>query len=70
VTGQHLDGTPKTIEDRHEQLGSVVRRVLGDQETTNGHRMSGPASVDNGLTDDEVVWKALSASNGERFARL
>jgi len=68
ITGRHLEGTPTTIENRQEQLRSVARRVLGAPESENGHRTSEP--VDIGLTEDEIVAKALSASNGEKFARL
>src|SRR5918995_3588296 len=70
VTGEHLVGTPQTIEVRQEALQSVVSRVLGE-ESANGHTKPVAAAepVDNGLSDEEVVQKALSASNGERFAR-
>src|SRR5215211_5528731 len=64
ITGRHLEGTPTTIENRQEQLRSVARRVLGAPESENGHRTSEP--VDIGLTEDEIVAKALSASTGEK----
>jgi len=70
VTGRHLAGTPKTIEGRQEQLERVVRRVLGSPENENGHSPNGSAPTPNDLTDEEMVRKALAASNGERFARL
>jgi hypothetical protein len=70
VTGRHLPGTPKTIEPRQEQLERVVRRVFGDAESENGHSTNWSAPTPNDLTDDELVRKASSASNGERFARL
>ena len=70
ITGRHLEGAPTTIEIRKEQLRSVTRRVLGEPESENGHKTNGSLAADNGLTDDEIVAKALSASNGERFARL
>jgi hypothetical protein len=71
VTGRHLSGTPQSIESRQEELLSVVRRVFGE-ESTNGHKehVSTPGSAANGLSDDEIIRKALSASNGERFSRL
>jgi hypothetical protein len=68
VTGRHLEGTPKTIESRQERLRSVARRVLGESENENGRKVNG--RVDNGLSDDELIRKALFASNRERFARL
>jgi primase-polymerase (primpol)-like protein len=71
VTGKHLAGTPQTIEVRQEALQSVVRRVFGE-ESANGHTkpVAAPEPVDNGLSDSEVIQKALAASNGARFSRL
>ncbi len=71
VTGKHLSGSPQSIESRQEELQGVVRRVFGE-ESANGHTkpVAAPESVDNGLSDSEVIQKALSASNGERFSRL
>jgi putative DNA primase/helicase len=71
VIGKHLPGTPQTIEVRQEALQSVVRRVFGE-ESTNGHTKPVAAAepVDNGLSDSEVLRKAIAASNGARFSRL
>jgi len=71
VTGKHLAGTPRTIEGRQEELRAVVSRVFGE-ESTNGHAKPVAATelVDNGLSDSEVIQKALAASNGARFSRL
>src|SRR5215204_1527510 len=71
VTGKHLAGSPLRIENRQEELRAVVRRVLGE-ESTNGHTkpVAAPEPVDNGLSDSEVIQKALVASNGVRFSRL
>src|ERR671910_1034403 len=71
VTGKHLVGTPQTIEGRQEELHSVVGRVFGEEDT-KGHTKPVVASEqpDNGLSNDDVIQRALSASNGERFSRL
>src|SRR5215218_6865967 len=71
VTGKHLAGSSQRIENRQEELRAVVRRVFGD-ESTNGHTKPVAASrpVNNGLSDDEVIEKALAAANGTRFSRL
>src|SRR5215217_7505231 len=71
VTGKHLAGTPQTIEGRQEELRAVVGRVFGE-ESTNGHAKPVAATelVNNGLSDSEVIQKALAASNGARFSRL
>ena len=74
VTGRHLEGTPTSIEYRQEQLESVTQRVFANSAAprTNGHGEPTAAleAVGNGLSAEEVVRKASSASNGERFARL
>jgi hypothetical protein len=72
VTGRHLAGTPPSIEFRQDQLERVVMWVFGSSaaESENGHSTNGFAPTPNGLTDDELIQKALSASNEERFARL
>ena len=74
VTGKHLIGTPRAIENRQEELHGVVRRVFGNEvpESANGHTKPATAAetADNGLSDDEIVQKALSASNRKRFSRL
>jgi primase-polymerase (primpol)-like protein len=71
VTGRHLSDTSQSIESRQEELHGVVQRMFGG-DSANGHREPVVASepVDNGLSDTEIVQKALSASNGERFARI
>jgi putative DNA primase/helicase len=71
VTGKHLAGTPQNIEERQEELRCVVQRVFGE-ESKNGHRELNKViePVDNGLSDNEIVQKALGASNGEKFRRL
>jgi hypothetical protein len=71
VTGRHLAGTPQTIEGRQEELQNVLRRVFGE-ESTNGHTkpVATTEPIDNGLSDSEVIQKALAASNGAKFSRL
>src|SRR5215217_2839291 len=71
VTGEHLAGTPQAIEGRQEELRAVVRRMFGE-ESANGHAKPVAATepLDNGLSDSEVIQKALAASNRARFSRL
>src|SRR5918995_779665 len=70
-TGVHVLVRATLPEGRQEELQSVVRRVFGEG-SANGHTkpVAVPEQPDNGLSDDEVVRKALSASNGARFSRL
>jgi len=68
VTGRHLEGTPRSIEPRQEQLRSVVRRVLGEP-SQNGHKETTPQFT-NTLSDQEIIERAGAAANSERFRRL
>jgi hypothetical protein len=70
VTSRHLEGMPKTIEDRQEQLRSVVRRVLGDLETTNGHKVAGGRPRFSAPQSDEAVIEKARAENGGKLDRL
>jgi len=69
MSGRHLEGTPRTIEERQEQLLDLRQRVLGEQPGANGPATLHPA-VGTGLSDEEIITKAASADNGERFRRL
>ncbi len=74
VTGKHFAGTPKTIESRQEALQRVTEHVFcsGAPESANGHTkpVAASESVDNGLSDIEIVEKASASRNGEKFRRL
>jgi len=73
VTDKHLAGTPRSIRSRQGELRGVVRRVFGEP-SPSGHREPETApdsrAVVSDLSDEGLVQKALSASNGKRFARL
>jgi RecA-family ATPase len=68
VTGRQLEGTPRSIEPRQEQLRCVVRRVLGGP-SQNSHKEITPEFT-NTLSDQEIVERAGAAANSERFRRL
>ena len=69
VTGRHLQGTPRSIEGRQEQLERVVQREFGEPGSTNGHKVPHPEFVSE-LSDQEIIEKASAADNGEKFRRL
>ena len=69
MTGKHLEGTPRTIENRQEQILALRRRVLGEPATTNGHETT-RSTASSGLSDEEILMKAAAAENGEKFRRL
>lgn len=64
VTGDHLDRTPGSINERTEELAYVHASVLAPAEppipSTNGH--TPPAPVD--LDDQQILQRMFAASNG------
>jgi hypothetical protein len=69
MSGRHVEGTPRTIENRQEQILALRRRVLGEPVSDNDHETARPV-VRNGLSDQEILMKAAAAENGEKFRRL
>jgi Protein of unknown function (DUF3987) len=69
VTGRHLAGTLHSIESRQEQLTSLARRVFGEPESVNGYTTPTPKCV-SALSDEEIIEKASTAENSEKFLRL
>lgn len=69
VTGKHLEGAPRTVENRQEQILALRRRVLGEPVSANGHETT-CSVASSGLSDQEIVMKAAAAENGEKFRRL
>ncbi|MEW6635612.1 MAG: DUF3987 domain-containing protein [Actinomycetota bacterium] len=66
VTGRHLPGTPRSIEDRQAEIEALHARLFPPSEQAPP---DGVAAA-NGLEDAEVLRRAMSAANGEHFARL
>ncbi len=69
MSGRHLKGTPRTVEDRQEQLLAFRRRVLGELPDADGRDAPHPMNGTR-LSDQEILMKAASAENGEKFRRL
>ena len=68
VTGTHLPGTPKRIEERQAEVEILHRKIFGfTKGDANGQGSHGPG---NDLSDAEVLAKAGQASNGEAFEKL
>ena len=66
VTGRHFPGTPRGIEGRQDRIAALHARLFPARErpAANG---SAPT---NAFDDAEVLRRAMSAANGERFAAL
>jgi len=67
-TGQHLPGTPLTVNPRTEALASVHARLIGTEapQADAPPRPTEPLALD----DEELLVKARSARNGADFSRL
>lgn len=68
VTGEHLPGTPTTVNERTEALASVHARLIGTEapQADAPPRPTEPLDLD----DEELLVKARSARNGADFSRL
>ncbi len=65
VTGDHLPGASRGVEDRQEQIDALHARLFPRELPAK----NGNALLD-GPTDAEVLRRAMSAANGARFAAL
>jgi len=66
VTGQHLAGTPRAVEERTAQAAEVHRHVFGERKPPAPPRPASP----NDMDDSTLIEKALSATNGGKFSQL
>jgi putative DNA primase/helicase len=64
VTGERLDGTPHEIKERGEVLRRLHRRVFGEAEQKSNEHIEPRAGI--GLSDHEIIARAMQASNGGR----
>ena len=69
MTGNHLAGTPETIEERQNEMAELHARLFG------GASRSAPVTTDSrrictSLKDDELLAKARAAKNREKFCAL
>jgi putative DNA primase/helicase len=67
MTGDHLGGTPLTIEPRQTELETLHREVFGKPKDAPKPASPGPALE---LSDRELIEKAQTARNGDKFSRL
>ena len=69
MTGNHLAGTPETIEERQKKMAELHARLFGNASpstrvATDDRRSSAS------LTDNELLAKARAAKNSEKFRAL
>ena len=69
VTGQHLEGTPLTIEERSQELAALHARIFGQPEPSRTDVTAKTGSAVD-LSDDEILEKARTAKDGAKFKAL
>lgn len=67
VTGRRLSGASHLIEERQEQVSALHARLFPPQERNTP---DGAVPAGSGISDEEVVRRAMGAANGGKFARL
>jgi putative DNA primase/helicase len=70
LTGNHLDWTPTTIEDRTPQLAALHAKLFGP--TGNGRERTASRATSTIVSDDDatLVDRARHAKNGDKFTAL
>lgn len=67
ITAEHVDGTPRTVEPRQEEVLGLCRRLWQPRAAPpGGRRFTG--GFDG--SDDELIKQAIAAKNGTAFERL
>lgn len=67
VTGEKLPNSPSAVEDRQKELAQLYQDVFEDTKKESDVAAKWGAIT---LDDEEVIAKAMQASNGDKFARL
>jgi putative DNA primase/helicase len=68
ITGQHVAGTPSTLEERTAAFAALHREVFGPAGSSRPTASSGPREV--AADDGELLAQARRARNGAKFDRL
>jgi primase-polymerase (primpol)-like protein len=61
VTGHHLAGTPVTVEERHEEVAVLHRRIFGAGEDAPPAVRPAPQTQPLGWDDEELLRRALAS---------
>lgn len=66
MTGDHVAGTPLTIEPRTAELAAIHTEYIA----TDPAQQQAPPPTPVDATDRELIEKAMNAANGDKFRRL
>jgi primase-polymerase (primpol)-like protein len=71
VTGKHLDGTPRTVDERQSQLDALYAQLWGVDENTPASAPREPSTEAADLDDDEIIrLMTTTGKTKEKFAAL
>ncbi|MDY6777746.1 MAG: hypothetical protein SVU32_03710 [Candidatus Nanohaloarchaea archaeon] len=70
VTGDHVAGTPATVEERTAELAAVHDEYIADSGDEAVDAVPAGERPEVDLSDRELVERATRAANGDKFARL
>lgn len=71
TTGHRLLRVPSSVRDRQEELAALHRRVFDEPtDWVTASKKGGCEGTPHGLSDDQLVNRAMQAANGEKFAML
>ena len=65
VTGDHIEGTPATVESRQQEIDTLYRDIFREEEAKPPTQTKPTL-----LSDSEIFEKATGAKNGEKFSKL
>ena len=68
MTGNHLDGTPRTIEPRQQAVEEMLREIFPAKEKLTVNKPAQTHALT--LSDSEIISKASEAKNGAKFSAL
>lgn len=72
ITGDHLELSPKTIENRQKEVDELCKRMFAIEEPTarlRSNAINVRVKTPN-LSDQEIISIATEAKNGEKFKKL
>jgi hypothetical protein len=72
ITGVHVDGTPATVEARQAELDALHTEAFTTPKKlrSSAQKVRHDPNGHHPLADEALLEKALSARNGQKFARL
>lgn len=69
-TGNHVEGTPTEIRERSAELHAIHEEYVAERTGDRSTTPTGSATASGDLGDEELLRRAKSAANGEKFERL